>query len=314
MANTTRIDWAALKNYVDSVSALPPHSAVNVGDESKRLIRLQRFIRRFARVSDPVKSRDAMIELAQEFHLDWFRAARLFVKLQRLSSLHSFGLRIESYERAGDAVKDLEIICKSLTILQKFSERALADDPEPRMRIAEKKLENAAHFWADDCRRRSEHSGKFEQWEEVEAHGFVLSPNVDSSGAVYPNYNSFSVLRMWLRNNVLFSKLVINIIAKERNRKPEPSGTSGKMDELSRVEIRDGKQLPELYERYAGKKFGFSTERDGSKLAYRNGPKFAAMCFPVMGLAKPSLETLRTHWKKASSGAAKSRMVKPPRK
>ena len=115
----------------------------------------------------------AMIDLADEFGLNWRRAARLFIKLHHLAGLHDMWRRDEAYEHAGDAVKFLEEFRYLLGKLAKFSTSLLADDASPRARTAKSLLESSAHSWADGLHRESGAAGQYKRWEEAKAHGFV---------------------------------------------------------------------------------------------------------------------------------------------
>jgi len=260
-----------------------------------------------------------MIDLAEAIQLDWRHAARLYVRLQRLSSFHGIRRSIEGYERAGNPVKTLERIRKSLDMLAKFSKSLLTENAGPSERMVEKKLENAAHFWADDVRRESEKPGQYERWEEAKAFGFEHSsaftdPNVSfrnfdpaatEPSARFHNYDAYLVVRTWLRCNVLFSKLAAEIINEAY--KPAPASdwiSAGEAGDPSAAQHLASVELPRLYESLTGKRYGFSMGRDGTKLNNSGGPKFVAMCYPVMGLPKPSLDTLRTHWRSWKTGEA----------
>ena len=141
-------------------------------NEQNHFGRFRQFTSRLDTGARPLGGRNAMIDLAEELRLDWLRAARLYVRLQDFSLSHRFACNMESYERAGDAVKELEKIRKSLAMIGQFSQLLLADNAGPRQKIAEKKLENAAHFWADGLRLESDKPGRYERWEEAKAHGF----------------------------------------------------------------------------------------------------------------------------------------------
>ena len=192
-----------------------------------------------------------MIDLAAEFRLNWFHAARLYVRLQRLSSLHRMWRRDEAYERAGDAVKFLEEFRYSLGKLAKFSTSLLADDASPRTRTAKSLLESAARSWADGLHRESRAAGQYERWEEAKAHGFV-----ETEG-----YDAHMVLDTWLRCNVLFSGA-----CRRHNRRGTQSNPQtpprDKTREPSSVQSLDGVELPKLYQQYTGNSYGFSM-KDG---------------------------------------------------
>ena len=235
-----------------------------------------------------------MIALAQEFQLGWFRAARLFVKLQKLASAHRFGRHLESLERAGEAVKVLENIRAPLNRLAKFSQSLLADNAKPREQMIETHLEYAAHFWADNLRHESEQSGRSEHWEEAEVHGFSYTRAYAERGSriscrgdgeyrtqvVPANYNSLPVLRTWLRNNVLFSSLVAEVIAKKRGAKPdEMPRVKEQTSAPSAVERLVGVRLPVLYTRYTDRNF-YPSRGGGNEVIDKGGVWFAAWQWP----------------------------------
>ena len=179
----------------------------------------------------------AMIDLADEFGLEWRPAARLFVKLRHLSAVHSMWRRDEAYKRAADAVKYLEEFRNSLGRLAKFSKSLLADDASPRARTAKSLLESEARSWADGLHRKSRAAGQYERWEEAKAHGFV-----EAEG-----YDAHVVLDTWLRCNVLFQELVVGII--DEARKPIPSNdarSKGNAIEPSSAQSLAGVELPRL--------------------------------------------------------------------
>lgn len=311
-----QIDWAALRIHLQRIASEAANSGdgtIQVTPETERYVKLQKFIRRHARVAEPDMARDAMIDLAEEFHLTMLQAVHLFVELQHLSSRHRFGKNLESYARAGSFARELEKVQKSIDMLADFSQRILADNAGAKERTVEAQLENAAHFWAANEKRESDKPGRYERWENgAKASGFGYHKSETSSG-IFVNFDSSVVLRTWLRNNILFSKLLTQII-KEEHEKPETANLDdpdsyGKFSiaELvvqlvrpTEIESLAGVWLPELYSRYIGRDYGFSTEANGQTLANRAGPKFALMCMPVMGLTALGLETLRTHWKNAN--------------
>ena len=310
MSNKLKLDWEALAAYV---TAFPLEGSILVTPESKRFTRLQRFVHRHARVRDPNKSRDAMISLAQEFQLEWFRAARLFVKLQEIGSVHRFGRQRESLERAGDFVKALEGIRVSLNRLAHFSQSLLAENARPRERITETHLEWAAHFWADGVRRESEQPGRSERWEEAVAHGFSYTKARPERGSrisrrgdgeyrthvVPANYDSLSVVRTWLHNNVLFSELVANIIKEKRGAKSDETPQSNEQaGQPTAVERLVGVSLPALYSLYTGRSF-YPSRGGGNKVLDTGGVRFVRMAMAVMRLQPLSPETIHDHWEAA---------------
>ena len=272
MGNAIPFDWDAFRDYFAG------QTDVSATDELKRFERCRKFIVQRAHVSDPLAAGEAMIDLAAEFGLNWFRAARLYVRLQHLSSLHRMWRRDEAYERAGDAVKFLEEFRFSLGRLAKFSTSLLADDASPRTRTAKSLLESAARSWADGLHCESRAAGQYERWEEAKAHGFV-----EAEG-----YDAHVVLDTWLRCNVLFSGLLKQVSSNEtppRDKTREPSS----------VQSLDGVKLPKLYQQYTGDNIRVLDEERG-ELENTDGPRFASMCYRVMGLDPPPIETLRTHW------------------
>ena len=314
-----QVDWAALRNYLEGIAteaAISGDGTFQVTPESKRYVRLQRFIHHHAHVSDPNKARDAMIDLAEEFHLTKLQAMRLYVELQHLSSRHRLGKSFESYARAGSFARELKKVQRSVAMLADFSQRILADNAGPKERTIETQLENAAHFWAANEKRESDKPGRYERWEDgAKANGFGYHKRETSSGT-FENFDSLVVLRTWLRNNVLFSRLLTQIL-KEEFEKTEKANLDDpdsyrKFSVLELVaqsggptetESLVGVKLPKLYSRYIGRDYGFSTEADGQTLANRAGPKFATMCMRVMGLTALDLETLRTHSKNVKKKA-----------
>lgn len=284
-------------------SGLAGQTDVPVTDELKGFERCRKFIVQRAHVSDPLAAGEAMIDLAAEFGLNWFRAARLYVRLQHLSSLHRMWQRDEAYEHAGDTVKFLEEFRYSLGRLAEFSKSLLVDDASPREQTAKNLLESEARSWADGLYRESRAAGQYERWEEAKAHGFV-----EAEG-----YDAHVVLDTWLRCNVLFSRLLGDVV--EEARKPiSPSETQprDKAREPSSVQSLDGVKLPRLYQQYTGNSYGFSMKKDG-ELANSRGPRFVTMCYRVMGLPIPPLETLRTHWRSPEARDARD-MAKTRRK
>ncbi|MEW9808795.1 hypothetical protein ABUE31_22680, partial [Mesorhizobium sp. ZMM04-5] len=152
--------------------------------------------------------------------------------------------------------------------------------------------------------------GRYERWEEAKAHGFEhtkvpvttrgFEPN--PAGPFWHNYDSHIVVRTWLRNNVLFSRLVTEIIKEER---AATGSDEAATREISSARSLAGVKLPNLYKQLTGKEYRFSTAKDGP-LANAGGPKFVRMCFAVMGLPTPSLATLRTHWQSPEVRSAHS--------
>jgi hypothetical protein len=288
MKSGSLVDWVRLQDHLREMATLDPESSLPVTPDTKRFVRLQRFIMRCSRVPDPNKARDAMIELAKDHSFTVLQAGRLYVRLQHLASRYRFKNRLEGYERAGNATKHLQEIHFALTRIASFSKGLLSDNANPRDRIVEKRLENEAHFWADR-RKRSD------RWEEAAALGFNHRI-YDSSGVSYNSYDSLIVLRTWLRGNVLFSELAANVIAKSYDAVSTDETEQPQQVTLSAIEELAGIRLPKLYKRFTGERFGFSRTESG-KLAYTRGPKFVTMCLPVMGMERLSLETLRSHWK-----------------
>ncbi len=287
-----------------------PDGTIPLTRETRRFIRRQGIVRKMARDVDPNASRDSMIALAQEFRLSPMQAKSLFKKLHNLKASYSFGTELERIARAGSYVNKLETIRNSLSMLSKFSKQVL-DEPEETAGNVESHLVDAVQLWAHDKRREYQQTGEAGKWEQVASnHGFVHRAD-SSQGYIVNTYNSETVVRTWLRNNVLFAQLVSEIIEKEyrKTKKPEPGKPSShreysvaelikRSDEPSEIVSLAGIKLPRLYEECTNQSYGFSTGKTGGR-RYAKGPKFVTMCLQVMGVKAPGVETLRTHWNKA---------------
>jgi hypothetical protein len=235
------------------------------------------------------------------------QAKSLFKQLHNLKASYSVGTELERIARAGSYVKKLETIRNSLSMLSKFSKQVL-DEPEETAGNVESHLVDAVQLWAHDKRKECKQTGEAGKWEQVASnHGFLHRAD-SSQGYPVNTYNSETVVRTWLRNNVLFAQLVSEIIEKEY-KKPERGKPSShreysvaelikRSDEPSEIVSLAGIKLPRLYEKYTNQAYGFSQAKAGG-LLYAKGPKFVTMCFQVMGLRAPGLEGLRKHWRAA---------------
>lgn len=316
-AQTRPFDWAELRKYIRLIEERGAQSTtktIPANSETKRYIRLQRYVHRRARSRNPNVLRDAMIYLALEFKLSPMQARSLYVRLQDLSSRYRFGRELETLSRAGSYVKPLKRIRKSLDMLSKFSNDVLTE-ADATHRIVDTHLENAAHFWAKDIHDASNSPGNYHLWEDgAKPHGFEISKD-ESLGYPVVNFGSYQVLRTWLRSNILFSRLVAEIIEKEARKAKTPVMMGAvNFDDHSVIDVirhssepteivrLAGIELPKLFTQYTGRVYGFSQLHAGG-LSLVAGPKFATMCFPVMGLPTLGLEVLRTHWKTATGKA-----------
>lgn len=242
-----------------------------------------------------VAPRDALDELAKAFKLSKSKAERLFQMLRDLENSHRAMRSLETLARAGSFEAKLLKIHKSLRTIARFSREVGADEPAPTDRIILAHLENAAHKWA--ARVRLDDDAKSGEWERRAApHGFVLGTNV-SQGYPIPSFNEAVFVKSWLQDTSLLAGLIEDILRGEaKRRKQAKSPDVG--NELSAIERLSGIRLPELYEEYTGRSYGFSFGSD-QKLLLTTGPKFVTMCFAIMGIQSPGLETLKTHRQKA---------------
>jgi hypothetical protein len=297
MSKANSFEWAALRTYWDYIAALPQGSKIPNSDEATRYIKLRRFIIKWVRGNHADNVGRAMIDLADEFQLDWYPAARLFVRLQNLSTTHSTWRSIEDRQRGGDPLQALADVRNSLFRLGRFSASLLADNARPRDLAAIDLMRSAAHKWADDLHQESTAPGQYERWEEAKTHGFS-----EMSG-----YDAHVVLDTWLRCNVLFDELVKGIIEDSRKplAAPGDAGRRGDAIEPSSAQSLAGIALPRLYKGYIGKKYSFSMKADG-ELADAGGPRFARMCYPVMGMPTLSIATLRVHWQSSAVRAQRA--------
>ena len=78
MGNAIPFDWAAFRDYFAGQTDVP-------ATELKRFERCRKFIVD-GRTEDPAVAGRAMIDLADEFRLNWFRAARLFIRLHHFAA------------------------------------------------------------------------------------------------------------------------------------------------------------------------------------------------------------------------------------
>lgn len=285
-----------MRRFYADLAQLNDGASILVTPETQRYVKVQKFIREHHHVHDWNASRDAMIDLADEYGLSLMNAARLFVDLQRAPSRFAFGRSIEGYLKAGDFLKDLEEIRFSLSRLADWSSTLLDDDRSKRLAIAEKHIENAAHFWAKDVAEKSPKNG----FEKLETYGFYIHPLSQSE----TTYDSFSALRMWLRNNVLFSELVKTAIEKEYARREHDAANPDAdrymvASELGEAVRLAGEKLPTMYERFTGNRFSWKTQ--GDVVTDEGGVKFVRMAMRVMGLEPIGTETVVKHVKKIRS-------------
>jgi hypothetical protein len=297
-------DWKQARNFHSALADKAGQGLLLTPDIENH-VRIQNFIRKRQHGSHTNAPRDAMVDLGDQYGLSLMAAARLFVELQSASSRFALGESLEGYLRAGDFLKNLEEIRFPLSRLAAWSSAMLNDGRPERLAIAEKHLENAAHFWADALRSESERPGQYERWELAKMRGFHHTRNTQSSGAIYHDYNSAVVLRTWLRNNVLFSDLLTKAIERESARRrhdatnPDPDRYMS-MPELSGIVRLTGVTLPRMYERYTRKSFGISR---GIRNAVRDatGVRFVRLAMMVMGLEPVSPEAIAKNWRKAKN-------------
>ncbi|MCB1431833.1 MAG: hypothetical protein KDK75_05150 [Alphaproteobacteria bacterium] len=293
-------DWTALQEMLASLASPTTSEKKPGAAKTPEIVRVLRFVDKYSHAPDVEKSRDAMIDLAKEYQLSCAEAARLFVRLQKLGHWYRNQKMFDLYNRPGDPAKELADIAKALKRVSQFSSRILSGSAGPRGHWVMNALTSEAYHWAAERDRNSKKHGDENIWLEVHSHGFQHRVVSHSEAGPVDDYCAHPVTREWLLNNVLFYNLAVKII-RERKRatkakdpkKPRPQRN------LTTAQQVVGVALPELYKHYTGKSYGFST-REG-RLDRSGGPKFVAMCHPVMGLKEPSIDTLRTHWRKAKS-------------
>ncbi len=295
------LDWKQVRSFYADLVKLNDGDSIPATPELPRHFKAQKFIREHQHVDGWKASRDAMVELADEYGLSLMSAARLFVDLQKLSSRFAIGKSIESHLRAGDFLKDLEEIRLALERLSNWSSALLDNDRPKRLAIAEKHIENATHFWAKNIVEQSTKDGI----EKLLSHGF----DIHQPSQYQTEYGGYSVLRQWLRNNVLISELVRTAIEKEYARRehdaanPDPERYMA-IPELGEAVKLAGEKLPWMYERFTGN--GFSWKTLGDAVTDEGGVKFVRMAMRVMGLEPIGVEAVVKHVKKirASKAAA----------
>ena len=293
-------DWMALKQQIQKFESVAKGTRTPVTDAWSKYVRLQRFLRENSHMMNWVTCRDAVLDISIEFNFTPRKAAVLYLRLQRISSRHQFGLTLESMKRAASATKALAKIYNPLNRLAQFSGTILSDPATAQMRIVEKKLENAAHFWASNKLKETPKSGDVDKLEEIRSYGFDFQVVANAEYGDFSDYHSYSMVRQWLRTNVMIGNLVKDILEKEGKSKVEidanPNRKTHWIDELSEVENLTGHQLPNLYEALTSKQFKITQDKI-QKTVMEDGVKFVAMAMKAIGLKSLGAETIASHRK-----------------
>jgi hypothetical protein len=296
-----KFDWRPLKEQIQTLDKLPKGDNIPITDAWSKYVRLQKFLREHCHVKNWSACRDVVIEMAEHFGLSPHKAALLYLRLQRISSNSSVGFSIEKCQRAGDAYKELSKIRNSLNRLAVFSKAILSDAPTPRSRIAESKIENAAHFWTRGKLKEKPKSRDDDKLYEIESYGFAYRRDGDDERGWYESYDCGVVLRRWLRTNVLMSELVTKII--EDSKKPSDgevqqvnTENTNWIDTLSAVERLVGLRLPELYENMTGNEFKIKQDK-AQRTVDESGVKFVRMAMKSIAMKPLGPETIASHRK-----------------
>ena len=293
--HSKKYDWTRLKAYLQIVDKLQDGETIPVTNDLEKYVRLQRFLRKHHFVQQWAKCRNTVVEIAVEFGLSPYQCACLYWRIQKISSRFSFGRSIESMERAGSGFKPLIDIQNAIRKVAVLSEQIIAEHPTPQMRIVEKKLENAAHFWA---KRKLEEVAKDDNDKLAEIRALGFDHTVDG---FYHNFDSHIVVGQWLRVNVLMAQLVREIVSQPQAPEDKTgfdldSWDKNWIDDLSEIERLVGHVLPDLYERMTGNPFKL-TQNKVQKAVLKDGTKFVSCILAAMQLEAIGPETIASHRK-----------------
>jgi hypothetical protein len=261
----------------------PEHGegARQVDANYRAYVRLQRFLRRRCPGwSDEEKNRlrDGAFIIAREFNLNPRRTIRLIISLSQLASTHSIAKSWQSEPALSRVSRKLKAIEKSVGRVASFW--------SPSDKISESAahlLTRAAADWAS------------EQTED-QLQRFGFSRRVFSSGAIETvAYGETGVVRRWFE----VAPLILQFIKRAQQELDARSRNSVAIfDEEYRAQVwLVGGQLPRLYERLTGRRFGVAKDKEGNRPLDTTGVKFVRLLLQAMGLPPISPDTVVSHWK-----------------
>lgn len=293
-------DWASLQKLHAKVSELKNGAEITDSSEIRRYLRMQAFALHHSHAKSLDKSNGAMIQLAKDFKISPYKAARLFVELQNLSSSHLHELNLDAVLNAGDAKIDLMEIFKALDSLSKFSEGLLDRNAAMRKQIAKHWLQHEAWKWVNAKLEKKHPSRSLadETWNKVERLGFDYQRVTDDDGQTHELYGERQVVERWLETSILMNQWARSSVKIQAN-KSTLDGPFWK-SKLTPIVKTFGQVLPRIYTRYTGRAY-YPSKGGGSKVLDKAGVNFIRQAMKVMGIKPLATSTLSDHYKKAKA-------------
>jgi hypothetical protein len=315
-------DWDAVKTCIRAQEVIPripvegEEGKYNIPADAQMYFRFQRFLRKNCSGwprEHRNRLRDAAIDIAKQFDLNPRSTIRLMLSLSRLTSLHSIGDHWETRPRLSAVSKTLGRIEGSVQRVASFW-----DPADPRKRLARSFLFRSAASWASAqdaarqalVKKRGQEGNSWARARQLEPDrlaelGFDHRVfRARESGVEHTHYGESEVVRRWFE----FAPLILQFVKNaqrdiETKLKDAPAETEEAIFteceamEISAQERLVGRQLPRLYERVTGCRFGSSKSKDDRTLD-TTGVKFVRLCLGGMGLPQVAPETVASHWKR----------------
>jgi hypothetical protein len=286
-------DWAAVIACIASQEGSKETAAEDVAEgsgvllsaQSHAYVRVQRFLRKICpgwALEERTQLRDGTLAIAQEFNLSQRAAARLTIALANLAFVHATEKLREAQSSLPTVGKALERIEKSVGRIADFSR----DSGRGNAQAIQFLIRSAAR-WAssrDDT--------------ELARFGFNREIfRIEASRVEGVDHAESAVVHGWFELAPLMMTFIKqaqqDIEVRSRNAGVVPFDDEVAPAQQSLI----GYQLPRLYERIMGRRFGLAKSKEGDRILDATGVKFVRMAIRAIGVRELSPETVASHWK-----------------